>query len=179
MKTVPISPNNGFAIVDDCDHSMVSSKTWWRDKRPRNSYCFTVEYMNGVRKKIYMHRFILRLDKPTQVDHRNGNGLDNRRENLRVASCAENLRNKRGWLHRKFLYKGIVGVKPGGFKAEIRALGKRYRLGQYKTQEEAGAAYDIAARVLHGEFASLNGLEICVYHRALDRCLLQFAADQK
>jgi hypothetical protein len=94
------------------------------------------------------------------VDHINGNGLDNRKENLRVVTVVENARNSRGKVRsRKSQYKGVsfcIGRK-SPWRATIEAGGHGQKhLGYFSTEEEAARAYDQAAAEVFGEFAFLN-----------------------
>lgn len=102
----------------------------------------------------YLHRRIAQPPPGFVVDHKNGNGLDNRRENLRIATTYQNSSNKERW--------GAVGVRGviqvgRRYRARITTLTGRKSLGYYGTKEEAGAAYDTAAREIFGEFAWVNG----------------------
>jgi len=87
-----------------------------------------------------------------QVDHINGNGLDNRRENLRVANKMQNQYNSARQHNNRL---GLKGVHKNGrrYRAQIRADGVKHNLGYFDTAEEAHAAYCEAAKRLHGEFA--------------------------
>jgi hypothetical protein len=97
-----------------------------------------------------MHRF---LTGWPLVDHINGNGLDNRRENLRRATVQENNRNRRP----RNQYKGVtLERRTGRWFARIAIDGHRIHLGTFDTPEAAAAAYDTAAREHFGEFAWLN-----------------------
>lgn len=87
------------------------------------------------------------------IDHINGNGLDNRLENLRLATNSENQLNRLADKGRK--YKGVYR-KGRNFKAEITVNGERIYVGIFKNAEHAAMAYDKAARELHGEYAKLN-----------------------
>jgi hypothetical protein len=104
-----------------------------------------------------MHRYILGVtDRNLYVDHINHDGLDNRRDNLRVCTLAENLRNQRAKAGR---FKGVSFyskriAKP--WAAFIQENGKRKNLGYFATEIEAAQAYDKAATVNYGEFAALN-----------------------
>lgn len=148
------------ALVDDdmYDHLM----QWkWRSKSHRRTfYALSRHKVNGVRKIITMHSIVLPPTEGRFPDHINGNGLDNRRENLRLATQVQNAQNaqkRRDAVGSK--YKG-VGLKHPGFprpwSAEIKSNKNRYILGSYETEIEAAIAYDIAARLYHGEFARLN-----------------------
>lgn len=108
-----------------------------------------------------LHRVILarKLRRPLrpgeEVDHINGNPLDNRRANLRLATRAQNARNSRGWSSSGF--KGVYWHKRRSrWQTEIRYNGQKRFLGYFDTPIEAARAYDDAARELYGEFAALN-----------------------
>ncbi len=95
-----------------------------------------------------MHRLIAQPPEGMEVDHVNGDSLDNRRSNLRVVSRRENLRNRRGWSTRS-PYKGVnYDKKRGKWKLHIAP--------EFDTPEEAARAYDKIARILYGEHAHLN-----------------------
>lgn len=102
-----------------------------------------------------LHRLVMRLDmdgfnSPGMVDHINGNGLDNRRCNLRMCTPAQNIMN-RGPLTQSGL-RGVVYLRPGYYRARIRIDGKRHDLGRFMTAEDAAAAYEVVAKMVHGEF---------------------------
>lgn len=112
------------------------------------------------RKKLLLHRVILgrilgrELTRTEQTDHINSNPLDNRRENLRIATNAQNQHNKGRYLNNKSGYKGVHWDRQKGkWRAEIQTMGKRTYLGYFPTPEEAYAAYCEAALKYHGEFA--------------------------
>jgi hypothetical protein len=103
----------------------------------------------------FLHRIVLGTGRRVQVDHRNGDGLDNRRSNLRPCNHRQNQWNSSGKRRGKSRYKGVVLTK-WGWHAQIRCGDKRPYLGVFATEEEAARVYDAAARRLHGEFAKLN-----------------------
>ena len=147
--TKEITLTNGMvALVDDCDYQELSVRKWRAKKNKRTFYAET------SRKYEYpqMHRAIMRPPDGMQVDHINGDGLDNRRINLRVCTNQQNSFNsaKRG--------KGYKGVYShcGKWQARIYKNLKQTHLGTYNTPEEAARAYDRGALKMFGEYAWLN-----------------------
>lgn len=101
----------------------------------------------------------MRPVKGESVDHINGDGLDNRRSNLRVCSHAENRRNSKKVSGRRKLashYKGVSHPSKNRWTASITVMWKTLHIGSFKTEIEAARAYDEAARNHHGVFARLN-----------------------
>ena len=109
-------------------------------------------------KKVLMHRLIMNAQATEDVDHRDGNGLNNRRKNLRPATVSQNLGNMRRL--RSDCSSGFKGVtyirKLGKWQARIQFQGKRTVLGCFATKELAAQAYDEAAKRIFGEFAAPN-----------------------
>ena len=144
----------GTVLIDEEDLALVSGFSW-RVVRMKSGHMYAQasKYAGRVNGKkrvrtIRMHRLLMGLGAgdPRVVDHRNGNGLDNRRSsNLRIATEGQNVVNKD--LKRKGAFR--VGNR---FMSRISWNGKRYYLGCFGTEEEAQAAYREAARRLHGEF---------------------------
>ena len=101
-----------------------------------------------------MHREILSAPDSAEVDHKDGNGLDNRKQNLRLASRVQNQCNKRRYSSNTCGFKGVHFHKQNRkWRARIEFNKKRISLGLFSSREEAGAAYIEAAKRLHGEFA--------------------------
>jgi len=156
MKYITLSQGKR-AIVDDEDYEWLNQWKWYADNvRGGRTYA-----ANKNRKKMYMHRLILgSADKHS--DHINGDGLDNRRENLRLCDRSQNASNRRGSEGKSSKYKGVHWRPPcgreitGNWISQITKNKIRYYLGKFKTQKDAAIAYDKAARFIHGEFASLN-----------------------
>jgi hypothetical protein len=136
-----------FATIDAADFERVSQFKW----QAMNSRDVFYAVNTG---KVMMHRFILGLTpNDPEVDHRNRNGLDNRRENLRLATRSQQMANRRLFTQTSTGYKGVArrGAK---FAAYIGA--RRMYLGLFPTAEAAALAYDAKAVELFGEFACLN-----------------------
>ncbi|MBU9360066.1 HNH endonuclease [Burkholderia multivorans] len=100
----------------------------------------------------HLHRLITNAPDGYVVDHINGNKLDNRRENLRVCTVAQNLRNRRRAKSNKSGLKGVYLDKTR-WRAQIRIDGRKICLGSFPTADLAHEAYKFAAREYHGEFA--------------------------
>jgi hypothetical protein len=148
------------AIVDDDDFDRVNRYEWQAHLFDRHWYAKRSVRLNGHRTTQEMHRFIMNLEcgDPHKVDHRNREEtLDNRKENLRIATNAENCRHSG---LRSNNTSGLKGVsrQGGKWKAEITKDGKNIYLGLFETPELAAYAYDIAAVDLFGEFAVTNAM---------------------
>lgn len=144
------------AVVDAADYPELA-QFQWRALRGGGGHTFYALRQTGART-IYMHRQLMGLRGPP-VDHIDGDGLNNRRSNLRHATAEQNRANrrKRGKQRGSYSskYKGVCLPAPR-WLAFISHLGKMKHLGAFKTEEEAARAYDRAAKELFGEFASLN-----------------------
>jgi len=161
-KLLPLSQNK-FAIVDADDYERLSKYKWCVSKTPHTNYAMRRtkgKRINGKRvkrKTIMMHRFIMNAPRGLVVDHINHNGLDNRKQNLRLCTRAENSRNRRPFNIKGSRYKGFSWDKERKvFIACIYCNGKNYYLGRFKSEIAAAKAYDKKAKQLFGEFAYLN-----------------------
>lgn len=146
-------PRGMVALVDDEDFALVSRRTWSPSRNDGNGGTFYA--VSGASPRVLMHVLILGSEPGTQIDHINGNGLDNRRSNLRRCSRAQNAANRakqRGTFTSRF--KGVSRLA-SGWRAYITA-GRFIYLGTFATEEDAARAYDAAAVEHFGEFARLN-----------------------
>lgn len=122
--------------------------------RPYAHRADTSKVFPGMMHKIIMTRIVgAELPRFQIIDHKDNNPLNNTRENLRLATAAENARNRAKDPHSKSGYKGVRPQKNGKFSAYIGINRKTIRLGTFDTAEEAHAAYCEAAKELFGEFA--------------------------
>jgi hypothetical protein len=94
------------------------------------------------------------------IDHINGDGTDNRIANLRPCTQAENLRNSKVSANNRLGLKGVRQLRHGKYQARIRYDGRSVHLGVFESAEAAAAAYDVAAKAHHGEFARPNGVAV-------------------
>lgn len=139
------------AMVDAEDFAAVAPYTWRVFEATGDGpYAQTSLYVDGVRTTRRMHRLLF----GTEVDHKNRNGLDNRRQNLRPATRSQNTANTRG-KGGVSPYKGVhwSGSK---WRAQITVNYRKHQLGSFESEVEAARAYDVAARQFFGEFAATN-----------------------
>jgi hypothetical protein len=135
--------------VDEADYWNVAGFDW---------LCFKTGYA-GTRiggTWVTMHRMLLLPDPKMEVDHINGDRLDNRRCNLRVCTRAQNSVNARRWNRNRVGYKGVYrpnAGRPGNYQARIYRNGKAVSLGLFADPIDAALAYDLAAIEADGEFA--------------------------
>lgn len=155
--TIEIPLSRGMvALIDDEDLPLVAGIPWYAagGYGNRTWYAVADEQLGWL----HMHRRLLGLERgdPRRPDHRDGNGLNNRRANLRLATPAQNSQNRRGYGSSGF--KGVVLYKRHGrsicWRARIGSPCKA--LGQFGTPEDAARAYDAEARRRYGEFACVN-----------------------
>jgi hypothetical protein len=158
MKSIPLTQGK-FALVDDEDYDYLIQWKWFATRYDRQDgektfYAARAKNTIGI---LYMHKVILSVRDGFFVDHKNRDGLDNRRKNLRECTTSQNAANKEVSKKNKTGYKGVSLIrKTGKYIAQIRCNGEKIRLGLYSTPEEAARAYDKAAKEYHGEFAWLN-----------------------
>lgn len=152
---VPLTQGR-FALVDEVDAASVLALTWHASPR-RNGLCYARRNVKigGRWTTQSLHQF---LTKWGITDHINGDGLDNRRANLREATHAQNMHNSGPQVGNTSGFKGVRrrAHRTKQWEASIRNGGKWHWLGEYETPEDAARAYDEAARTLHGEYARPN-----------------------
>lgn len=153
-KEIPLV-GGGFAVVDAIDYAALCGYSW-RAKRNRvdgNLYA----YRNEDNKEVWMHRVVLPVDSDLLVDHRDGNGLNNCRSNLRPTTPQLNMANKRMSKNNSTGFKGVTFDKSRGlFRAQVMYNRRAWRLGRFTGPEDAARAYDRKATELFGEHARTN-----------------------
>jgi hypothetical protein len=147
-----------YTIVEPVDYYEFGKFNWIFIRCDKKPYAVSEFKIGRVKtKRMYLHRAIMRAPKRKLVDHRNGDGLDNRRANLRLATHAQNAKNRK---KRKNASSRFIGVylekRTGRWQTKIYFRGKPISLGCFDSQIDAAKAYDEAARKYHKDFARLN-----------------------
>jgi len=150
-KTERIPLGDGlFVTIDAADYKEISQYRWYATRRGSNTYAMCFKNGRGT----YMHRMIAHPRRGYIVDHKDGNGLNNCRDNLRVCTRRQNQANRRSHCGTS-RFVGVYRHKDK-WVAEIRSHGRYYYVGFFDDEVEAAKARDRKAYELHGEFAYLN-----------------------
>ena len=159
MKIIPLTKNK-HALVDDEDYEYLNQWKWYANSFSSRNTEYA-ERTDTSGKNIGMHRVIMQSKDGEEVDHWDGNGLNNQRYNLRKTNHQKNIWNSCKHKNNTSGYKGVRKltkksnqIKP--WQARIKVNYKEIFLGNFSTSEEAGRAYDQAAKLYFGEFARLN-----------------------
>lgn len=157
MKQIPLT-KGCIALVDDEDFDRISQFNWCVLEFKNIKYAVrnSPREKGKKRKLIMMHREILGVkDSKKYIDHKDHNGLNNQKQNLRPGKSEHNQYNRRASGASKYL--GVCWDKfTSKWKAQISISGKNKYIGRYKTESEAAKAYDAEAKKHHGKFANLN-----------------------
>lgn len=150
-KEIQLSKGN-ITIVDDDDFEWVSKNKWCIDGR---GYAVRRKpFSKGG--KIILHREIMKTEKGMEVDHVNGNRLDNRKENLRNVHHFQNGKNLSIKSNNKTGYAGVsLDKRCGKYKTQIQVNGKFIFLGYYTDIEEAANAYKVGSKKHFKEFSRI------------------------
>lgn len=159
MKQIPLTQGK-FALVDDEDYEELSKFKWYSFKRGNTFYA--IRNHPGQR---LMHRMILNLNGKLVCDHKDRNGLNNQRSNLRICTQAQNCMNSSSQKNSTSSFLGVCWTKQRQkgkdyfyWRATISVSGKKIHLGSFKNEIEAARVYNEAAKKYFGEFANLNKL---------------------
>lgn len=158
MKLIPLTQGM-FAEVDDADFKWLNVWKWYAAKGGNTYYARrNIKNSDGKRSVISMHREIMNTPDGLEVDHKDWNGLNCQRYNLKNGTHGQNQANSKAFGTSVYLGVAIriTGRSKGLITAQIQSKGKLIYLGTFKTEISAAQAYDKAAKELHGEFANLN-----------------------
>lgn len=149
------------AICDIIDFDLVSGHNWCAQKGRRTFYALTNVRTNGGQASVMIHRMILNpSNSRVQVDHVDGNGLNNRRNNLRLCSSSGNNKNRRLNINSSSGFKGVSWHKSTKkWQAYIKLNDKQIYLGSFAAKESAALAYNKAAKEFHHVYAKLNNVK--------------------
>jgi hypothetical protein len=164
MKKLDISTKthpNTFAIVDDEDFEWASQWKWFAHRNKDHFYAArSIPAPNNERRELLLHRELMKAPIGLMVDHKNRNGLDNRKENLRICTNQQNQWNRKKARNGKT--SRFIGVRwhkgDRKFYAEIQVDGRRKHLGGFASEEDAAIARDKAVIKYHGPYANLNNV---------------------
>lgn len=157
-KTISLTQNK-VAVVDAELYDWLNKWKWYAKKGRYTYYAVrSVRLDSGSQRQVYMHREILGVtDSLQHCDHKDGDGLRNIKDNLRVVTNLQNQLNKRPVEGKSSKYKGVswnIGVEK--WIAHIRVDKKLKHLGCFEDENEAALIYDSAAKEHFGEYAYLN-----------------------
>ncbi len=151
MKEIPLTKSR-VALVDDCDYERLLPFFWYA---LRGRQCWYAAY-NGPLGSFYMHRLVLNAPSGIEVDHRDGDGLNNRRYNLRLASDSDNKANRGCQSNNTSGFKGVSLQAGRYWRVVLKCRGVKHHVGYFPTAIDAARAYDVKAIEIFGEFARTN-----------------------
>lgn len=157
MREIPLTQGK-VALVDDADYESLSMYKWhaWKNPKTGEFYARRNIVVNGKKTIIAMHTVLMQPPEGHEVDHVNLNGLDNRRENLRVVTRSQNMANTRS-RGGSSAYKGVSWSNQAKkWHAYIGYQKRRIHIGFFNEERDAAAAYNTKAMELFGEHALLN-----------------------
>lgn len=156
MRTISIEKSTLVALVDDADYTYLTNWTWCI----ANGYVQCTDYSTGLRKLHYMHCLLV---TGAEIDHIDGNPLNNQRSNLRAVTRTQNNANRRVDGNKTATttsqYKGVCWNKgKQNWHTQIKYLRHKYHIGYFHNEIDAAKAYNEAAIRFFGEFARINEL---------------------
>lgn len=160
MKKIKLTKGK-WAIVDDDDYNFLSKYKWFAQNHSRSDTIFYAK-TTYIGKMVAMHRLLLGAKPDQFVDHINGNGLDNRKKNLRFCTKRQNSSNSKLSVRNTSGYKGVCFYKnTNKWAARIgnSASKGNYHLGFFDSKEQAARAYNKEAKKRYGDFAYINKIK--------------------
>lgn len=155
MKEIPLTRGK-VALVDDADYEWLNQWKWCAHKNHRKGSCKWYALRRGSEDEtIYMHRQIMAVSGNKKVDHKDRDGLNNQRHNLRLATNYQNLWNQGLRSVNNSGFRGVGWFKKSSkWRARITVRGKEHHLGLFHTKLEAVQAYSQSALQHFGEFCN-------------------------
>lgn len=155
-----------LTTVDDGDLEWLNQWKWYYVRDGRTGYAIRSQWdkVSQTRRHVQMapaimRRLLAECSGEVVVDHINGDGLDNRRCNLRICTRAQNAANRRKQKGCSSKYKGVTWLPDKGkWQAYIKTGGRSYHLGHFDNEKAAARAYDRAALLRFGQYAKVNGV---------------------
>jgi len=168
-------------LVDEEDYQRVMdfAPNGWEIKfttGSNNPYVITRKTINKQRKQFYLHRVVMNVENVStpHVDHKSINPLDNRKTNLRLVTRSQNMKNRTSKKNSHSKYLGITYCKYKKTNKYRVQLGSKehskskIHMGYYCDEDSAGYAYNLAAEVIHGEYANLNNVDMKLVNQPED-----------
>lgn len=152
MRAIPLTQGK-YALVDDEDYERVSQFKWTAKEATQG--CTWYAYRRARGRSIHLHRFILDAPANLHVDHKNHDGLDCRKNNMRLATPLQSTWNRRQRSDSRMQFKGVVRMK-GKYTPKVYVGEHQVYFGTYNNQEDAARVYDAVVTRLRGEFAHTN-----------------------
>lgn len=152
----PVTDDTGYQVllsqgmvawIDAEDAPLLGDRKWFALRNGGLWYATRQEQAHGIRRRLHLHRLILGDRPGFMIDHKDGDGLNCRRSNLRHVTCAQNCANRSAAGG-----KGVSATRHGTFKVTIQGR----HMGTYRTRDDALRIYDLSALVYFGEYARLN-----------------------
>jgi hypothetical protein len=141
------------ALVDAEDFERINSYSWFFER----GYARRRFQRSGVQHCMHMHREIVKAPEGFEVDHINGDTLDNRKANLRIVTHRRNMHNMAAHSDSSSKYRGVYWNKQKGkWTVQICLDGKRQHIGHFVIEADAARAYNSEAIRLFGQYARLN-----------------------
>ncbi len=164
MKLLDVSTPkfpNTFSMVDDEDFELLSQWKWYALGSRHSVYAARMIRKDcGGWGKVHLHRFIMGTPRGLYTDHRDHNGLNNQRSNLRNCTASQNQMNQKCMKGKTSRFKGVsFSKREGKYTSYIKIDGKQISLGDYVVEIDAAIAYNVAAKEAFGEFAYLNEID--------------------
>lgn len=145
-------------IIDARDFALICNHKWYASKGGNTQYAVTNIYREDrSRGRLALHRVLMDAPAGMDVDHIDGDGLNNRRSNLRLATRSQNIYNKPANRGGTSKFKGVHwNPKLNKWRASVTIKGVKTNIGCFVDEADAARAYDVKARELFGEYARLN-----------------------